>query len=140
SWRSSSRWRFTYVARYSTPPAGFPLTRPLPPVGGSMLPWKSLNATRCADAVCVWLLSAPGNVYDTADMVVQAAASAGRCPAWLTGISATTATASAGTANDRTTRHDRRARDWDIVSPRRMRLMRCSTPWCLDAPRRDPAP
>ncbi len=36
----------TVVARYSAPPAGVPLTRPPLPVGGSMLPWKSLNASR----------------------------------------------------------------------------------------------
>ena len=67
SCRSCARKRFIQVARYSTPPAGLPLMRPLPPVGGSMLPWKSLKAMRCALAVGV-CLSVPGNVYDTADI------------------------------------------------------------------------
>ena len=48
---ASARSFFTQVPRYSDPPAGTPLTRPPLPVGGSMLPWKSLKPSSCAEVV-----------------------------------------------------------------------------------------
>ena len=47
---ASARSFLTVVVRYSTPPAGVPLTRRAVPVGGSMAPWKSLKASRLPSA------------------------------------------------------------------------------------------